>query len=83
MAIAAPRGRAVRVQRHKIKEQIMTTPQNPPRTRPLPLTKTPRRSDRAATANKPSGTELSDDVLDHVAGGLDNWPPEPPDPCIK
>jgi hypothetical protein len=71
------------VQRHKIKEQIMTTQQNPPRPRPLPATETSGLSDGAAKANKPSATELSDDALDRVAGGQLPKPPEPPDPCIK
>jgi hypothetical protein len=83
IAVTAPRERAARLQRHKIEEQIMTTQQNPTQPRPLRSIKTPDLSDKAATANKPSGTELSDDTLDHVAGGQLPRPPEPPDPCIK
>jgi hypothetical protein len=65
-------------------EQIMTSRQNPNEPRPLRSTNTPDPSDRTAPANKPSGTELGDDMLDHVAGGqLPKPPPEPPDPCIK
>jgi hypothetical protein len=47
--------------------------QTPPRSQGA--TKTP--VDDAAKANKPSGAELDDDMLDRVAGG------EPPDPCRK
>jgi len=74
---ASPAGRG-----NQIKEQIMTSRQNPNEPRPLRPTKTTDPSNGTATANKPSGTELGDDMLDHVAGG--QLPkPEPPDPCIK
>jgi hypothetical protein len=36
-----------------------------------------------AKANKPSGAELNDDILDQVAGGQLPKPLQPPDPCIK
>jgi hypothetical protein len=69
---------------NEIKEQIMTSRQNLNEPRPLRPTKTADLSDGAATANNPGGTELGDDMLDHVAGGqLPKPPPEPPDPCIK
>jgi hypothetical protein len=64
-------------------EQIMTSQQNPTQPRPLRSTRPTDLSDGAAKANKPSGTELGDDMLDHVAGGQLSKPPEPPDPCIK
>jgi hypothetical protein len=54
---------------NQIKEQIMTSRQNPTEPRPLRPTK---------------ATELGDDMLDHVAGGqLPKPPREPPDPWIK
>ena len=61
----------------------MSTRHNP--TQPQTLRSTAPRDlpDAAATANKPSGTELSDDTLDHVAGGQLPTPQQPPDPCIK
>jgi hypothetical protein len=83
IAITAPRERAARLQRHNIKEQIMSTPQKPTQPRPLRSTSTPDLPDEAAKANKPRGTELSDDTLDHVAGGQLPKPPQPLDPCIK
>ena len=62
----------------------MTSRQNRTQSRPLRSTNAPDLSDRTAKPNQPSGTELGDDMLDHVAGGqLPKPPREPPDPWIK